>query len=153
MDMNECDKVGLSLWFSVKNAEHKILGGNPKSDWCPQGKICEKEQRTPTNASTNILSQVREEYRRRGLARVRDKALGFILGMVSYPSSSFYSSSFEKCVSPFVQLSFGNRELNTLRTCGVGDPAFYPASCSDAFLHQVIPKGVLLYIALSISCR
>ena len=85
--------------------------------------------------------------------RERDKALGFILGMVSYPSSSFYSSSFEKCVSPFVQLSFGNRELNTLRTCGVGDPAFYPASCSDAFLHQVIPMGVLLYIALSISCR
>ena len=32
MDMNECDKVGLSLWFSVKNAEHKIQGGNPKSD-------------------------------------------------------------------------------------------------------------------------
>ena len=31
-------------------------------------------------------SQVREEYRRRGLARVRerDKALGFILGMVSF---------------------------------------------------------------------
>ena len=39
--------------------------------------------------------KVREEYRRRGLARVRerDKALGFILGMVDFTRLSYSTSS------------------------------------------------------------
>ena len=85
------------------------------------------------------FSQVREEYRRRGLARVRerDKALGFILGMVSF-------------LSLFCIL------FSTFYTLHIWDPGFYPTRkyfTEDGFHPKVIPMGVLLYIALSISCR
>ena len=59
------------------------------------------------------VSQVREEYRRRGLARVRerDKALGFILGMVSFLSLFFivlfnflYSAHLGSWLLPYTQV-------------------------------------------------
>ena len=99
--------------------------------WCIQAKICGTRKERKKAMPQPTFSQVREEYRRRGLARVRerDKALGFILGMVSF------------CI-----LLFNFFE----------DPGFYPTHkfLTEVQIYiQVIPMGVLLYIALSISCR